>query len=96
MSMKIFKVDPKCEWCFKKVATCFVFSKKESKREKSYFVCDACQNKDNPYWIGFDSFFNPPGMVDWFAHLEEKGWVDYEDFFKMMVRFREATDSYGN
>lgn len=95
-----FNENPACEECKKKIATCFVFKDKYVKeneyRMKCYFFCDKCQNESNPYWIGFDDFFNDTAsIIDWLAHMEEKTWFDEKDFFEMMRRFRKATDSYG-
>lgn len=84
-----------CEECGKDEATCFVFPPEETFCPHCFFWCDKCQNKTNPYWMGFEDFFgNDAGMIDWMAHIQEKTWFDHLDFFRMMKRLRKASKCF--
>jgi hypothetical protein len=59
---------PICDGCDDKAATCFVYLD-----EEWAVFCDDCQVIDNPYWVGFDSFFeSSKEQNDWIDHLSKK------------------------
>jgi len=79
-----------CEVCQKRPATSFSWFK----RGEWLFTCD-CTSDTETYYIELRKFFKNNGAtIDWLAHMSEKDWMDWNDFMKMMHRFREATNSY--
>ena len=93
----MFKQKPICEECGKNEATSFSFFPFDSDPSKGEwkFVCE-CTNESEDYYILIKQFFaNPPAAVDWMAHMSSKTWMDWNDFMKMMNRFRIATNSFG-
>lgn len=94
--MDLFEHDAKCEKCKKGVATCFVFPQSDAAYLNCFFWCDDCQNETNPYWVGFEDYFNTAeSITDWMAHLSGKRWFDSINFFEMMKRLRKETKSFG-
>lgn len=95
----MFKRKPICEECGQNEATflsffSFPFDADPSK-DVWKFVCE-CTTKRKIYSIPIENFFaNPPATVDWMAHMNEKTWMNWNDFMNMMERFREATESFG-
>jgi len=81
-------------------------SKKEWKDRKKKFVeynhdgvckfAGDCTSDIEFYYIYIDQFFrSPASIIDWLAHMHEKNWFNEDDFFDMMDRFRNATNSFG-
>lgn len=80
---------PTCEECEKDLATSFSLV-----AERWKFTCE-CTSEAETYYIKLDDFFRrPAAMVDWLGHMHEKGWMNWNDFMDMMLRFRAATGSY--
>ena len=93
----MFKTKPMCEECGTNEATSFSFigNNPESFEGNWKFVCE-CTIDNEDYYIPINSFFaNPPAAVDWMAHMQEKSWMDWNNFMEMMNRFRKATNSFG-
>lgn len=86
-----FDKEPTCELCGQKPAEEFVYTiHKEWK-----FSCYDCAEDCYIYPITVDRFFaSPAATVDWIAHLSQKNWMQWDDFAKMIRRFRDATGSY--
>ena len=88
-----FKTQPICEECENEPATAFTVSSFQNPEWK--FTGD-CTSDNDAYYIDFKRFFHSPdATVDWLAHMNEKNWMNWQDFMAMMHRFRESTKSYG-
>lgn len=49
-----------------------------------------CTTKTEMYFVEFEKFFeSPTETVKWLAHLEGKGWVNWDDFMRTMRRLRK-------
>ena len=93
----MFKQNPVCEVCGKDTASAFVFIQNPvgSWKGSWKFACK-CTTQQESYYVAIDKIFkSPPATVDWLAHLAEKDWVNWNDFMRMMHRFRQATKSFG-
>lgn len=89
----MFKQTPKCEACGSEDATSFSYVGEPGKGR--WIFSGACTSETEVYYIEVANFFgHPAASVDWLAHIHEKGWVNWNDFMDMMVRFRQATDSF--
>ena len=87
-----FPKEPMCEACGDAPATSFSYFK--SHPHKWRFTCQ-CTSNSETYYVMLDRIFSSPAStVDWLAHLNEKPWVDWPAFMKMMDRFRSATGSF--
>lgn len=89
-----FPQKPTCEQCDGRTAECFVATKVNSGKAEWQFLCMFC-SQDHGYPIEIHRLFHSPAStVDWLAHMDEKGWMQWDNFMEMMGRFREATQSY--
>ena len=82
-----FSKVPTCEVCQEKPAVSFSFFFRDFNQGENgtwKFCCD-CTSQTEDYYIVFDDFF--PGEALWLAHLEEKTWMDWDDWHAMMGRF---------
>lgn len=85
-----FPQTPVCEKCGKESATSFSYIKGQ------WLFTGGCTSGKERYYIMLEGFFkSPASTVDWLAHMYEKTWFEPNDFFDMIDRFREATQSYG-
>lgn len=94
----MFVHDPACEACNNEAATAFALIENDS-GEPQWKFCGACtaDSDREQYYMQFEGFFrSPSATVDWFAHMHEKGSMNWDDFMDMMKRFRTATHSYGS
>lgn len=91
-----FNNPPLCEECYNEVATSFSsFSFTELTLSKWKFTGDCTTNREK-YWVDFNRFFYSEGsVVEWIVHLSKKQSMDWDDFFKMLARFKDATGSRG-
>jgi len=89
---------PICEKCGKEPAISFSYfgRRVENKtQEQQWFFTGMCTADSEMYYVELDRFFNSPAStVDWLAHLNSKGWIDWADFMSMIRRFRDATGGY--
>jgi hypothetical protein len=89
-----FKQKPICEMCRKQAATRLVMYPNYDWA----FVCEDCEYT-HPLLQSVDieySFRSPEHVVDLLVSLDKEPDypADWEQFMKMMFRFREATDSF--
>lgn len=92
--MKRFKQAPLCEACGEKTAISFSYLSMPGGARRWWFTC-MCTSGHERYYILFSAFFkSPAATVDWLAHMNGKGWMDWGDFMSMMRRFRKATGSF--
>jgi hypothetical protein len=91
-----FKQAPACEICIRQTALSFSFFEPCSEVPDGgwRFACMCTAEIETAYVPLSDFFKTPSATVDWLAHLGEKTWFDADDWFAMMRRFREATDSF--
>jgi len=92
----MFKKKPMCEVCGEKEATSFSFIPTGNDLDigNGKFTCE-CTSNEEKYYIPISDFFSSPSAtIDWLAHLQEKPWVDWNNFMKMMDRFRTSTESF--
>lgn len=95
--MKMFNKKPMCEVCKKNEAISFSLESEWQPNFESYkrtgkwqFTCE-CNEENEQRHIRIDSFFkNPMETVDSLAHYHQKGFVNWDDFMNMMVRFRKV------
>jgi len=94
----MFKTKPVCEEYNKSEATSFslISAGSDSSKDNWKFVCEYTAENEGYYIIIDDFFANPPEAVDWMAHMQEKSWMDWNNFMEMMSRFRNATDCLGS
>jgi hypothetical protein len=93
----MFRQSPICEECGRNEAISFRFfpSGSDSSKGEWKFVC-GCTAKSDGYYILINDFFaSPPATVDCLAHMNDKKWMNWNDFMCMMERFRKATNSFG-
>ena len=78
-----------CEVCRAKPAVSFSFFFRDLNQGYGgdWKYCCGCTTETEDYYIPFNDFF--PEEPHWLAHLEEKGWMDWNDWNAMMVRFRD-------
>ncbi|MEY3786585.1 MAG: hypothetical protein RLZ75_792 [Pseudomonadota bacterium] len=93
----MFKIKPICEECGRSEASSFSFIRETEPFKGNWkFICD-CTANDEDYYIQINKFFsNPSASVDWMGHMQEKTWMNWQNFMEMMSRFRKATGSYGS
>ena len=90
MTIKFPKV-PICEKCGDNPANTFCYFPDD----KSWKFCCDCADEYTVYHIVLDRLFSSPAStVDWFAHINDKSWMDWKCFMEMIDRFRDATNSY--
>ncbi|WP_353572496.1 hypothetical protein [Candidatus Albibeggiatoa sp. nov. BB20] len=91
----MFQNKPICEVCGKSKAISFSYFVTNADSGGNWkFTCE-CTKDDEDYYILLKDFFSSPAStIDWLAHINEKGWMNWNDFMNMMERFRHATDSY--
>ena len=95
MNEVTFPREPVCEVCKKEGAYSFSFLSKGD--VPCWKFTGECTNGREEYYIVFEKFFNSPAAtVDWLAHLQEKSWMDWQDFGLMFWRFRQATESFSH
>ncbi len=96
MSNIAFKKAPSCEACEQEPAIAFTFFHPGKRPHFSgWKFTGKCTNEKDDYAIEFDRFFaDPTSIVRWLGHLNEKTWMNGNDFMAMMERFRDATESH--
>jgi hypothetical protein len=83
------EITPFCEICEKERATSFSHFDSPGRNLKGWKYCCNCTSEYEHYPIEFSRFFgNDTEIVDWLAHMHEKGWMDWKDFMDMIHRFR--------
>jgi len=93
--MIVFKRKPICEMCGEAKAIEFNFFLSTNGETKCHFACGSLLEPEM-YSITIERFFQSPAhTINWLAHLSEKNWFDPDNFFEMMTRFRQATNSFG-
>lgn len=93
----MFNNKPMCEVCGEKEAISFSLESKWQDKADKYketgtwkFTCECNEHKEQRY-IRIDKFFeSPTETVDWMDHYHQKGFVNWDNFMEMMVRFRKA------
>lgn len=88
---------PMCEVCAKKKAISFSLEstwqenfEEYKKTGKWQYTCE-CNEKKEQRHINIDDFFESPSeTVDQMAHFHLKGFVNWDNFMDMIVRFRKS------
>ena len=94
----MFRYKPMCEICGKKEATHFSLERPDTtdhlriKEEGQWrFVCEDEEDYNEMYHVPISKMFESPSeTVDWMAHLNEKGWMNWDNFMEMIYRFRRT------
>lgn len=92
----MFRYKPMCEICGKKKASHFTLERPNTsdhlriKREGKWrFVCEDEVGYNEYYAVSINRMFESPGeTVDWMAHLNEKDYMNWDNFMEMIYRFR--------
>jgi len=87
-----FNKVPTCEVCHEKPAVSFSFFCHDLNQgqEGTWKLCCGCTTDTENYYIEFDNFFS--GEAGWLAHLGEKRWMDWGDWYAMMKRFLDEAE----
>lgn len=97
----MFHKKPMCEICDKKEAISFSLESEWQSNYEDYkhtgkwqFTCE-CNEKKEKRHINIEDFFKSPmETVDQLAHYHEKGFVNWDNFMDMIVRFRKETHGW--
>ena len=83
---------PTCEVCREKPAVSFSFFFRDLNQgqDGTWKLCCGCTSQTEDYYIEFDNFFS--GEAGWLAHLGEKRWMDWGDWYAMMKRFLDEAE----
>ena len=92
----MFRYEPMCEICGRKAATHFSLERPNTTDHHRIkeggvwrFVCEDEENYNEMYYVPIGKMFESPSeTVDWMAHLNEKGWMNWDNFMEMIYRFR--------
>ena len=83
---------PTCEVCQEKPALSFsfFFENINQGQDGTWKLCCDCTSQTEDYYVLFDNFFS--GEAGWMAHLREKTWMDWGDWYAMMKRFLDEAE----